>query len=121
MAESDRRVDPSVADRVETPPVEDAPAPADTRREYRGTGIIWGAVGLLLVVAALVVVVIQNSQNVEFDFLWFNTEMPLSVIVAVAVAVSLLVGEVVGFLWRRRRRSRLQEREELKRLRRRTR
>ena len=88
-------------------------------REYRGTGIMWSAIGLAVILAAFVIVVIQNAQNVEFDFLWFTVETPLSLIVAVTVALSLLLGEAVGFVWRRRRRSRLQEREELHRLRRR--
>jgi uncharacterized integral membrane protein len=90
----------------------------ETVKEYRGAGIMWGAIGLALVLAVFLIIVIQNGQNVELDFLWLTAETPLSLIVAVTVAASLLLGEGVGFVWRRRRRSRLQEREELSRLRR---
>jgi uncharacterized integral membrane protein len=96
----------------------DQPAEGAKVREYRGTGIMWSAIGLAVVLAAFVIVVIQNAQNVELEFLWLTAETPLSLIVAVTVASSLLLGEAVGFVWRRRRRLRLQEREELHRLRR---
>jgi uncharacterized integral membrane protein len=108
-------------DPVDEGDVGDPPVATEPKREYRGTGIMWGAVGLGLVLAAFVIVVIQNGQSVELDFLWVTTDTPLSLIVAVTAAVSLLLGEAIGFIWRRRRRRRLQEREELRRLRRRER
>lgn len=97
-------------------------SPEDSRpvREYRGTGIMWSAICLGIILVAFIIVVIQNAQNVQFQFLWLDVETPLSLIVAVTVAASLVLGEAIGFVWRRRRRSRLQEREELKRLRGRT-
>lgn len=89
----------------------------ETVREYRGTGIIWSAVGLLLAITALVVVIIQNTHDVAFEFLWFDVETPLSLVLAITFGVALVMGEVIGFVWRRRRRTRLREREELRRLR----
>lgn len=86
-------------------------------REYRGTGIIWSAVALLAAIVAIVVVVIQNTHDVEFDFLWFDVSMPLSLILAITFGLALVLGEVTGFVWRRRRRTRLRERDELRRLR----
>lgn len=91
----------------------------DAVRDFRGTGIIWGAVALLVLAAGFVVVAVQNSHDVEFDFLWTTTTTPLILIIAITIAVTLVVDEVVGLLWRRRRRSRLREREELRRLRKR--
>jgi uncharacterized integral membrane protein len=102
---------------------ENADEPADTgaepTRDYRGTGIIWGAVALVAVAVLFVVVALQNSQEVEFDFLWATFQTPLILIIAITIAVTLVIDEVVGFMWRRRRRTRMREREELRQLRKR--
>lgn len=90
---------------------------AEAVREYRGTGIIWSAVALLTAIAVSIIVVIQNTHDVEFEFLWFDVAIPLSLILAITFGVALVLGEITGFVWRRRRRTRLREREELRRLR----
>ena len=95
--------------------------PTRTVREYKGTGIMWGAIGLVLLLVGFIIVVLQNGDNVEFNFLWITVTTPLSLVIAVTTAVSLAVGELIGFVWRRRRRSDLQRREELRRLREKTR
>lgn len=87
------------------------------RREYRGTGVMWGAIALVVVAAAFVIVAIQNANDVEFEFLWLEVSTPLILIVAITIATTLIVDEVVGLLWRRRRRTRLRERAELRELR----
>lgn len=92
-------------------------AEATGRREYRGTGIMWGAIALVLIAAAFVIVALQNSHTVEFEFLWLDVSTPLILIIAITIAATLVVDEVVGLLWRRRRRTRLREREELRELR----
>jgi len=92
-------------------------ADAEPVRDYRGTGIIWGGVLVLFLAIGLIIVAFQNSQDVEFDFLWIDTTAPLVLILAIAIAAAVVVDEIVGFLWRRRRRSRMRDREELKRLR----
>lgn len=86
-------------------------------REYRGTGIIWSAVGLLTAIALFVVIAFQNTHDVAFEFLWFDVTTPLSLVLAITFGLALVLGEVIGFVWRRRRRTRLREREELRRLR----
>lgn len=86
-------------------------------REVVGTGVIGGAVLLLLGAIALIVVIVQNSHDVEFEFLWLDVTTPLVVVILVACAFSIVVDELVGFVWRRRRRIRIKERQELERLR----
>jgi uncharacterized integral membrane protein len=111
--------DESVADRPN--PTDERDEKADTAaepaRDFRGTGIMWGAVALVAVAVLFVVVALQNAHDVEFDFLWATVQTPLILIIAITIAVTLVVDEVVGFLWRRRRRTRLREREELRSLR----
>jgi uncharacterized integral membrane protein len=86
-------------------------------KEYRGAGIMWGAIALVLVAAAFVIVAVQNAHDVEFEFLWMSVSTPLILIIAITIAVTLVIDEAVGLLWRRQRRNRLREREELRRLR----
>src|SRR6056297_2094324 len=86
-------------------------------RDYRGTGVVWGGILVLLLAIGLIIVAFQNSQEVEFDFLWIDTTAPLVLILAITVAAAIVIDEIVGSVWRRRRRSRLRDREELKRLR----
>lgn len=86
-------------------------------RDYRGAGIMWTAVAPVVAVALFVVVALQNTQDVDFSFLWFDVSAPLILILAITFGAALVVGEVIGFVWRRRRRTRLRERDELRRLR----
>jgi uncharacterized integral membrane protein len=101
----------------ESDTVSDAVSDAEPVTEYRGAGIMWGAIALVVVAAAFVIVAVQNAHDVEFDFLWLTLTTPLILVIAITIAVTLVIDELVGFLWRRQRRSRLREREELRRLR----
>jgi uncharacterized integral membrane protein len=98
-------------------PVSDAESDVEPVKEYRGAGIMWGAIALVVVAAAFVIVAVQNAHDVEFDFLWLTVTTPLILVIAITIAVTLVIDELVGFLWRRQRRTRLSEREELRRLR----
>lgn len=75
-------------------------------------------VGTLLVVAMLVVLV-QNTDDVPFEFLWFDVDLSLGVLLLVAGLITLAAGELIGVLWRRRRRRVRTMRQELDDLRRR--
>ena len=114
---SDENADRTDASRTDGSAATDGRADDEPVRDYRGTGIIWAAVGLVLAVALFVIITLQNMQDVEFSFLWFDAATPLSLILAITFAVALVIGEVIGFVWRRRRRTRLRERDELRRLR----
>lgn len=75
-------------------------------------------IGALLVIATLVVLV-QNTDDVPFEFLWFDVDLPLGVLLLVAGLIALASGELIGLLWRRRRRRVRTMRRELDELRRR--
>lgn len=80
-------------------------------------GVPWGLAGFLAGVVGLVVFVVQNAQSVSLRFLGWEGEYPLSLIIILVVAVSVLLDEILGGVLRRRRRRRRSEREELRRLR----
>lgn len=82
-----------------------------------GTGVMWSAIALVVLAAAFVVVAVQNTDQVDVRFLWLEVSTPLVVVMAVAAAITLVVAEVVGFVWRRRRRTHRRERVELRQLR----
>ncbi|MGA7229270.1 MAG: hypothetical protein WBZ40_11825 [Acidimicrobiia bacterium] len=76
----------------------------------RGTGVAWGAIFLLLFVAALVVFAVQNTRNVGVEFLWFSGVFSLALVILVTVGVTILITEIAGLAYRRRRRKKLQTR-----------
>ncbi|HSM67396.1 MAG TPA: LapA family protein [Ilumatobacteraceae bacterium] len=114
MATPDR--DTSTSENTTGAPA-DRDAEPETIRDYRGTGVVWGGVLVLVLAVGLIIVAFQNGQDVEFDFLWIESTAPLVLILAITIAVAIVVDEIVGFLWRRSRRNRLRERDELERLR----
>jgi uncharacterized integral membrane protein len=102
---------------------DDSLSPADPPEEtlggtaqvtHTGSGVAWGAVIMLLALALLVVFVIQNTDPVPVEFLWLDGQYPLSLVILVTVAIVVLFVELFGLLYRRRRRKRLAERQELK-------
>ena len=68
-----------------------------------------GAIATLVGGAALVIFVIQNRQDVAFDFLWFSFTWPLWLYTIMTALFGAMVWFGVGVMRRRRRR---QERRE---------
>jgi uncharacterized integral membrane protein len=87
-------------------------------REYRGSGIMWSGVAVIVSMALLVLIAFQNTQDVGFDFLWFDVAIPLIAILAITAGIAVVATETIGFIWRHRRRRVRRDRDELKRLRR---
>lgn len=89
----------------------------DNRVEYRGTGFYVGLVAILLFALALLVVAVQNTQEVDVDFFGLQFTVPLFAVAIGAALLAVVLDELIGLVWRRRRRTRLEERAELDRLR----
>lgn len=89
----------------------------DRNVEYRGTGFYVGLVAILLFALALLVLAVQNTQEVDVDFLGFAFTVPLFAVAIGAAILAVVLDELIGLVWRRRRRTRLEERAELDRLR----
>lgn len=99
-----------------TPKAPKAPKPPK-KKVYSGTGLYWGFLAVLIVMAALVVLAAQNTLAVKFSFLVWKLEYPLVAILLATIAGTVFLDESVGFVWRHRRRKVLAERHELKELR----
>jgi len=63
----------------------------------------WRAWGVGALVALVLIVALQNSQEVEVEVLFLNVSAPLIVILLAAVAVGALIGYLAPVLRRHRR------------------
>ena len=84
---------------------------------YKGTGLYWGFLAVLVTLVALVILAAQNTDPVRFTFLSWELEYPLVAIILAIVGSTVVLDEAVGFIWRKRRRRVLAERTELRDLR----
>lgn len=70
-------------------------APEDT------PGIAWGFVAFLLGAALLAVFVVQNTEDILVEFLFWDVTMSIGVVIMVAVLVTLTFDQVISLLYRR--------------------
>ena len=66
----------------------------------------WRAWGIGLLVALVVIVLLQNSQEVRVDVLFVSVNAPLIVILLAAVAIGALIGYLTPLVRRHRREGR---------------
>ena len=71
---------------------------------YQGAGVAAGLIVLLVAGAAVVIVVAQNVDRVDFEFLWWSVRAPLAALLLITAFAVVSIDQVVGFVWRRRRR-----------------
>lgn len=93
------------------------PAKVKPEKVYKGTGLYWGFLAVLITLVALVILAAQNTAPVRFSFAIWELEYPLVAIILATIGFSVLLDEAVGFVWRRRRRRALADRAELRELR----
>lgn len=68
-----------------------------------------GAIASLTGVAVLVIFIVQNTQDVRFDFLWLNFTWPLWLYTIVTALFGALVWFGLGVMRRHRRRKERRE------------
>lgn len=86
--------------------------------EYRGTGFYVSLGVAVLSVIVLLVMALQNTESVSFEFLAWDIELPLFGLIIITALLAVVIDELVGLVWRRRRRQRMTDQKELERLRR---
>lgn len=68
----------------------------------RSVGRIALVFGMILLVLAVIAFVLENQQGVRLLFLgWIAPQLPLSVIVTIALLTGMLIGPVMAWLRRR--------------------
>ena len=75
---------------------------------YRGTGIWWPYVIVLVGLAAIIALVVQNDHRVDFEWLWIDFDASLAVMILATVMVSTAATSLAGLVWRRHRRHALE-------------
>jgi uncharacterized integral membrane protein len=69
----------------------------------------WRAWGVGILIALVVIVALQNSQQVRVDVLFVTLDAPLIVTLLVAVAIGAVIGYVAPLVLRHRRSGRDQD------------
>ena len=98
------------------PSQEAPPREPEKQRVFVGTGLFWTLILGLLLAAALVIFIFQNTQDVEVEWLGFDFTAPLIGLLLGTALIAVIIDEIAGVVLRRRRRRARTEREELKRL-----
>lgn len=70
----------------------------------RGVGVVWGFVLALPLAAALIVFVAQNTNDVVVHWTVWKVRSPLAAVVLVTIFAAVVLAEIVGVVWRHRRR-----------------
>jgi uncharacterized integral membrane protein len=96
---TDAPAGPKPADRPDREQARDEPV------RYEGVGIAAGFIALVVAAVAVLVVVGQNVERVPFEFLWWEADVPLAVLLLATALAVLVLGELVGLIWRKRRRT----------------
>jgi len=79
-------------------------------------GFPWGGVLSALTLAVVVIFAVQNTDTVTVRFLVWEGAFPLATVILVAVAASVVMANIIGAVYRRRRLRRRAEKEALKKL-----
>ena len=80
-------------------------------------GIPWGLIFFLILSVLMAIFAVQNTQDVELEFLTWSGEFPLIMIIVGVFVTAVILDEILGTILRRRRRTRKMEKRELERLR----
>jgi uncharacterized integral membrane protein len=75
------------------------PEPAKRRSGVSATLILGILLPLLVIILAS-----QNTNEVQFEFLWWDVHAPLVVLILGAALAGVVISQIAALLWRRRQR-----------------
>ncbi len=96
------------------------PTTKPSRRRRAGLhrlGWWWTFAAALVLVGVVIVAIAQNSHPVRVHYIVWQSSVSLIVVVLTTALAAILLDEVGGLIWRRRRRARLARLDELVELR----
>jgi uncharacterized integral membrane protein len=100
--------------RDENPPAADRAKARQTPEVVSvDAGIPWGLIFFLILSVLMAVFTVQNTQDVELQFLGWSGEFPLIMIIVGVFVTAVVLDEILGTILRRRRRTRRIEKQEL--------
>jgi uncharacterized integral membrane protein len=82
---------------------QDGGGDASPFEKKEGFAIGGSTIALIVVAAAIVLFVAQNTEDVSVDFLFFNGEWPLWLVVVGVIALTLVAERLALWIWRRTR------------------
>lgn len=77
--------------------------------EERSGRVPWKLLALLLVVIVIAVFFFQNGDDAPINFLWFDGEWPVWLVIGVSVLLGVVLDRLGTWAWRRARRRRADE------------
>ncbi len=89
----------------------------DVKVEYRGTGFYVSLAIIFLTAVTLLILAVQNTAEVTVEILGLDFELPLFAVILGTALIAVILDELIGVVWRRQQRTRLEEKAELRRLR----
>ena len=89
----------------------------ESHPQFVGTGVFWGLVIGVILSIIVIVFAAQNTQSATIKTIVWDWSSPLFVVVLISLIIGIVLDEIVGLLYRARRRRRLAEKAELHRLR----
>lgn len=99
-------------------PLDKETGPAvEPRRVFVGTGMFWGLIAGVVLALAVIIIAAQNAGTITVSFLAWDFSTPLIVLILGALVTGVVLDELFGLVYRKRRRRALRDRDELQRLR----
>ena len=80
------------------------PEPPPRERRVRESGLYFKLLLLLAGTAYVIAFVLQNNEQVDVDFVFAKTQISLTWVILISLAIGLLAGVLLSQLYRRRRR-----------------
>lgn len=108
--DEERAEEPKTDQPTKAEPAERPTAPVEA-------GVPWGLIFFLILSVLMAIFAVQNTQDVELEFLTWSGEFPLIMIIVGVFVTAVILDEILGTILRRRRRTRRLEKQELERLR----
>lgn len=115
MSDNERQ-EPTLSSDLGATESQEAVPEAPAERVFVGTGLFWGLIIGLILAVAVVILVAQNTGTVTISFLGWDFSTSLIVVILGSLLIGVLLDELFGLVYRKRRRQTLRDRDQLKRL-----